>query len=179
MTTSTSLIEQLLNLVKRDPEAIAAYQAAPEDYLSDSGDISPTAIHDALLLLHDGQEAGFNREHNSGGNHVQVQVPPPANPPEPEPGESHQEAGIRYLNSYMTNNSIVEAPVEQQIDTEGSLEQDPDIDSDDDDEDDVDIDDIDDDDEDEDEDDEDEDDDDDCPDRDSDGDGEDDEDEDD
>ncbi len=40
MTTSTSLFELLLNLL-RDPEALAAYQDDPEGYLASCGDVSP------------------------------------------------------------------------------------------------------------------------------------------
>src|ERR1700754_237768 len=133
MTTATSLLELLLNLL-RDPDALAAYQDDPEGYLSQCGDYSPEDMRDALVLLRDEQEAGFDREYNSGGNHVHV--PPPADPPNPEPGESDHEAGIRYLNTDITKNhiddrdTITDNSVNQQIDTDGGdFDQDIDVDS--------------------------------------------------
>jgi hypothetical protein len=133
MTTSTSLLELLLNLL-RDPSALAAYRDDPEGFLSSCGDVSPEDIREALVLLEDNQDASFDREYNTGGNHVHVPPPPPA--PEPEPGESDSEAAVRYLNTYITNNhiddrdTIVDNSVNQQIDTGGGdFDQDIDIDS--------------------------------------------------
>jgi hypothetical protein len=133
MTASTSLFELLLNLL-RDPSALTAYREDPEGFLSDCGDVSPADIREALLLVQDSQEADFGRDHNTGGNHIQIPPPPPA--PEPEPGESHHEAAVRYLDSYVTNNYIddrdttVDNSVNQQIDTGGGdFDQDIDVDS--------------------------------------------------
>ena len=133
MTASTSLLELLLNLL-RDPDALAAYRDDPEGFLASCGDVSPDDIHDALVLLQDNQDAGFDRDYNTGGNHVHVPPPPPA--PRPEPGESDHEAGIRYLNTYITNNhiddrdTITDNSINQQIDTGGGdFDQDIDVDS--------------------------------------------------
>jgi hypothetical protein len=133
MTASTSLFELLLNLL-RDPSALTAYREDPEGFLSDCGDVSPADIREALLLIQDSQEADFGRDHNTGGNHIQI--PPPPAAPEPQPGESNHEAAARYLDSYVTNNYIddrdttVDNSVNQQIDTGGGdFDQDIDVDS--------------------------------------------------
>ncbi|WP_433277113.1 IniB N-terminal domain-containing protein [Pseudonocardia xinjiangensis] len=136
MTTSTSLLDLLLNLL-RDPEALAAYKDDPESFLASCGDISPDDVRDALVLLEDSQDADFDREHNSGGNggHHNVHVPPP-HTPDRHDGESDHDATVRYLNTYITNNhiddrdTIVDNSVNQQIDTGGGdFDQDIDIDS--------------------------------------------------
>jgi hypothetical protein len=133
MTTSTSLLELLLNLL-RDPSALAAYRDDPEGFLSSCGDVSPEDIREALVLLQDNQDADFGRDYNTGGNHIHVPPPPPA--PRPEPGESDHEAAVRYLNEYVTTNyiddrdTIVDNSVNQQIDTDGGdFDQDIDVDS--------------------------------------------------
>jgi hypothetical protein len=133
MTTSTSLLELLLSLL-RDPSALAAYRDDPEGFLSSCGDVSPEDIREALVLLQDNQDADFSRDYNTGGNHIHVPPPPPA--PRPEPGESDHEAAVRYLNEYVTNNyiddsdTIVDNSVNQQIDTDGGdFDQDIDVDS--------------------------------------------------
>jgi hypothetical protein len=132
MTNSTSLLDLLLSLL-RDPSALAAYQEDPDGFLATCGDVSPDDIRDALVLLQDNQDADFNRDYNTGGNHVHVPPPPAHNP---EPGESDHDASIRYLNTYITNNNIddrdtiVDNSVNQQIDTGGGdFDQDIDIDS--------------------------------------------------
>jgi hypothetical protein len=133
MTTSTSLLELLLNML-RDPNALAAYQDDPDGFLASCGDVSPDDIREALVLLQDNQDSDFSRDYNTGGNHVHVPPPPPA--PKPEPGESDHEAAVRYLNTYVTNNytedndTIVDNSVNQQIDTGGGdFDQDIDVDS--------------------------------------------------
>jgi hypothetical protein len=133
MSTVTSLLELLLNLL-RDPSAIAAFREDPEGYLASCGNVSPDDIREALVLLQDNQDADFSRDHNTGGNHIQVSPPPPA--PKPDPGESDHEAAARYLNTYITNNYIddrdttIDNSVNQQIDTGGGdFDQNIDIDS--------------------------------------------------
>jgi alkanesulfonate monooxygenase SsuD/methylene tetrahydromethanopterin reductase-like flavin-dependent oxidoreductase (luciferase family) len=97
--STTNLLEQLANLL-RDP---VAYREDPEGVLASCGDVSPADIHEALLLLQDRQDADFNRDHHQpSASHV-VHVPPPP-PPVPQPGESNQEAAVRYLDTYITNN---------------------------------------------------------------------------
>jgi hypothetical protein len=131
MTSSTSLIDLLLNLL-RDPQALAAYQNDPQGYLSSCGDVSPDDIHDALVLLQDSQDADHSRDHNTGGNHVAgAHIPPP---PPAHDGESDHEAAVRYLNTYITNNyvddrdTIVDNSVNQQVDTHGGdFDQDIDV----------------------------------------------------
>src|SRR5918998_4156424 len=134
MSTS-NLLETLQNLL-RDP---AAYREDPEGFLSSSGDVSPDDIREALILLQDRQDADLGRAGNAGnagGNHV-VHVPPPPPAAAPEPGESNQEAAIRYLDTYVTNNyitnegdTITDNSINQQIDTGGGdFDQDIDIDS--------------------------------------------------
>ena len=135
MTTSTSLIEFLMSLL-RDPEALAAYQDDPEGYLAACGvsDVSPTDVHDALVLIEDNQTADFSRDYNTGGN--QVHIPAPPAPPAPAPGQSEQEAAIQYINNYVTNNfvddrdTITDNSINQQIDTGGGdFDQNIDVDS--------------------------------------------------
>jgi hypothetical protein len=133
MTTSTTLIEFLLNLM-RDPAAQTAFQDDPQGYLASCGvgDVSPADVHDALVLLEDNQHADFSRDHNTGGNSVHVVPPPPA--PHPAPGVSEHQSAIQYLNNYITNNyiddrdTITDNSVNQQIDTGGGdFDQDIDV----------------------------------------------------
>ena len=137
MTTSTSLLDLLLNLF-RDPEAMAAFKDDPNGYLAPCGDISPDDVHDALMLLNDNQDADFDREYNTGAGHTSGHghVPPPPPAPEKHEGESDHEATVRYLNTYITNNyvddrdTIIDNSVNQQIDTGGGdFDQEIDIDS--------------------------------------------------
>jgi hypothetical protein len=137
MTTSTSLLDLLLNLF-RDPEAMAAFKDDPNGYLAPCGDISPDDVRDALVLLNDNQDADFSREYNTGSSHTSGHghVPPPPPVPEKHEGESDHEAAVRYVNTYITNNyvddrdTIIDNSVNQQIDTGGGdFDQDIDIDS--------------------------------------------------
>src|SRR5690349_17799523 len=138
MTTSTSLIDFLLSLL-RDPDALAAYQDDPEGYLASCGleGISPAEVHDALVLIEDNQEADCSRDYNTGGNHSgTVHVPPTPPAPHPAPGQSEHEAAIQYINNYVTNNFvddrdvITDNSINQQIDTGGGdFDQDIDVDS--------------------------------------------------
>jgi hypothetical protein len=130
MTTSTSLIDFLLNLL-RDPEARDAFLADGEGYLSSCGleDLSSADIQDALVLLQDNQEASFDREYNTGGNSVTVHTPPP-----PHADHGDHEDAVQYLNNYITNNyvneTIIDNSFNQQVDTGGGdFDQDVDIDN--------------------------------------------------
>jgi hypothetical protein len=126
MTTSTSLIEFLMSLL-RDPEALSAYQDDPNGYLASCGlsNISPADVHDGLVLLEDNQSADFSR-HTNVGNDVHVATPPPA--PHPAPGVTEHDAAIQYLNSYITNNYVTDNSFNQQVDTGGGdFDQDLDI----------------------------------------------------
>ena len=132
MTTSTSLIEFLLNLL-RDPEAREAFLEDGDGYLASCGiDHLPAAdLHDALVLLQDNQEASFDREYNTGGNSVTVHTPPPA----PADHDDHEDA-VQYLNNYITNNyvndsdTIIDNSINQNIDTDGGdFDQDIDVDN--------------------------------------------------
>jgi hypothetical protein len=113
MTTSTSLIDLILSLLK-DPASRAAFQDDPEGFLASCGDISPEDVKDAIDLADD-------RDSGHGGNHIHV---PPAPHPQPHPGESDHEAAIRYLNTYVTNNYTIDDrdidnSIHQNIDNEG------------------------------------------------------------
>src|SRR5688572_2988671 len=99
---STSNLLELLQNLLRDP---TAYREDPEGFLSPCGDLSPEDVREALILLQDRQDTDFGRVSNTGGNHV-VHVPPPPPAAAPEPGESNQEAAIRYLDTYVTTNHI-------------------------------------------------------------------------
>jgi hypothetical protein len=135
MTSSTSLIDLLLNLL-RDPQALAAYQNNPQGFLSSCGsNVSPADIHDALVLLQDSQDADPNQAHHTGATHLtdHVNVPtPPAY--HGHTGGSDHEAAVRYLNTYITNNNIddrhttVDNSIHQQVDTHGgNFDQDIDV----------------------------------------------------
>lgn len=113
MTTSTSLIDLIMSLLK-DPASRAAFQDDPEGFLASCGDISPEDVKDAIDLADD-------RDSHSGGNHIHV---PPAPHPQPHPGESDHEAAVRYLNTYVTNNYTIDDrdidnSIHQNIDNEG------------------------------------------------------------
>jgi hypothetical protein len=132
MTTSTSLIEFLLNLL-RDPEARDAFLADGDGYLASCGldNLSSADLHDALVLLEDSQEASFDREYNTGGNSVTVHTPPPP----PVDHDDHEDA-VQYLNNYITNNyiedndTIIDNSLNQVIDTNGGdFDQDIDVDN--------------------------------------------------
>jgi hypothetical protein len=135
MTSSNSLIDLLLNLL-RDPQAVAAYQNDPQGFLSSCGsNVSPADIHDALLLLQDSQDADPSGAQHGSADHLtdHVQVPtPPAY--DGHNGEGDHEAAVRYLNTYITNNNIdnrdttVDNSVHQQVDTHGGdFDQDIDV----------------------------------------------------
>lgn len=114
MTTSTSLIDLIMSLLK-DPSARAAFQEDPEGFLASCGDVSAEDIKDAIDLADD-------RDNGHGGNHIHVPPAPPA--PHPHPGESDHEAAVRYLNSYVTNNYTIDDrdtdnSIHQNIDNEG------------------------------------------------------------
>jgi hypothetical protein len=132
MTTSTSLIEFLLNLL-RDPEAREAFLEDGEGYLAECGidHLSAADLHDALLLLQDNQEASFDRDYNTGGNSITVHTPPPP----PADHDDHEDA-VQYLNHYITNNyvndsdTIIDNSLNQVIDTGGGdFDQDIDVDN--------------------------------------------------
>ena len=124
MTAPTSLIDMILNLL-RNPTELAAFQQDPQGYLNacGAGAVTPADMHDALVLAEDNQVGDFSRDHNTGGNHIQLPPAPPVS--HPQPGESEHEAAVRYLNSYVTNNyvdsrsTVVDNSTNQQIDTHG------------------------------------------------------------
>jgi hypothetical protein len=132
MTTSTSLIDFLLNLL-RDPEAREAFLEDGDAYLASCGidHLSSADLHDAILLLQDNQEASFDREYNTGGNSITVHTPPPP----PANHDDHSDA-VQYLNNYITNNyvydndTIIDNSLNQVIDNRGGVfDQDIDIDN--------------------------------------------------
>jgi hypothetical protein len=97
MTTSTSLIDLIMSLLK-DPAQRAAFSDDPQGFLASCGDISPEDVKDAIDLADD-------RDSHQGGNHIHV---PPAPHPHPHPGESDHDAAVRYLNTYVTNNYSID-----------------------------------------------------------------------
>jgi hypothetical protein len=127
--STPNLLDLLQNLL-RDP---AGFREDPEGFLSPSGDVSPDDVHEALTLLQDRQDSDLGRVSNTGGV---VHVPPPPPAAAPHPGESNQEAAIRYLDTYVTSNHIgdpepaVDDSVSQQSETDdGDFDQDDDADS--------------------------------------------------
>jgi hypothetical protein len=139
MTTSTSLIEFLLNLL-RDPEAREAFLEDGDKYLEDCGidHLSPADLHDALVLLQDNQEASFDREHNTGGNSITVHTPPPPAHHGDHGDDDHDDNhdAVQYLNHYITNNYVydndtnIDNSLNQVIDTDGGdFDQDIDVDN--------------------------------------------------
>jgi hypothetical protein len=113
MATSTSFIDWLLDLL-RDPDARAAFQANPDDFLNRHGygDLSTSDVYDSLCHIseHDG---------SSG-----VHYPAPKHHSDHDGG--HHDSG-HYLRDYITNNyttinehnTYVDNSVHQNIDTHG------------------------------------------------------------
>src|SRR3979490_485003 len=93
MTSSTSLIDLLLNLL-RDPQALAAYQNNPQGFLSScASNVSAADTHDALVLLQDSQDADPNQAQHSGSTHLTDHVNVPTPPPyHAHTGPSHHPA---------------------------------------------------------------------------------------
>ncbi|WP_222595705.1 IniB N-terminal domain-containing protein, partial [Pseudonocardia asaccharolytica] len=89
MSAPNSLIQMILDLLGGNPQAVAAFEEDPEGFLANCGfdSLTPQDVHDALVLIEDNQNGSFDREFNTGGNHIQLPPPPPA--PKPAPGESN------------------------------------------------------------------------------------------
>jgi hypothetical protein len=122
-----SLIQFILDLL-RDPEKLAEFKDDPKGAMSACGlsAVSPEDVHDALVLAQDNDDVGFDREYHTGGNHVAGASTPP--PPPPAHHGDH-DAGVKYLDKYITNNyvtnniddrdTIIDQSVNQHIDTGG------------------------------------------------------------
>ncbi|MHA6797173.1 IniB N-terminal domain-containing protein [Pseudonocardia bannensis] len=124
MAEQLSLLEFILHLINND-DAREQFNEDPYAELADHGleDLSAEDVYDALVLIEDNQTASFDRDYNTGSNHVHL-PPPPAHHGHHDGAESHK-AGVEYLSRYITNNyvddrdTIVDNSVNQQIDTNG------------------------------------------------------------
>ena len=122
-----SLIQFILDLL-RDPEKMQDFKDDPKGVMTACGlqNVTPEQVHDAVVMASDSDDVSFDRDYNTGGNHVAgASVPPP---PPPAPSGDH-DAGVKYLDKYITNNyvtnniddrdTIIDQSVNQNIDTDG------------------------------------------------------------
>ncbi len=122
-----SLIQFILDLL-RDPEKLEEFSDDPNGVMNACGlgGVSPEEVHDAIVMAQDNDDVSFDRDHHTGGNHVAgANVPPP---PPPAHDDDH-DAGVRYLDTYVTNNyvtntvddrdTIIDQSVNQNIHTGG------------------------------------------------------------
>ena len=127
-----SLIQFILDLL-RDPEKLEEFKDDPKGAMSACGlsAVSPEQVHDALVMAQDNDDVSFDREYHTGGNHTGGNHVAGANVPPPPPPASHgdHDAGVKYLDKYITNNyvtnniddrdTIIDNSVNQNIDTGG------------------------------------------------------------
>ncbi|TCK27754.1 IniB N-terminal domain-containing protein [Pseudonocardia endophytica] len=122
-----SLLQFILDLL-RDPEKLQEFKDDPKGALSACGlqNVTPEQVHDAIVLASDNDHVSFDRDYNTGGNHVAgASVPPPP----PPASHADHDAGVKYLDKYVTNNyitnniddrdTIIDQSVNQNIDTHG------------------------------------------------------------
>lgn len=137
-TTSTSLIQMILNLLDH-PGELAAFQQDPQSYLASCGaaDATPADLHDALVLATD-DHPGTSTSHPGTSTHHTPTTHHAATPAHhsttTDHGATQHDAAVRYLSSFITNNyvddrdTIVDNSVHQQVDTHGGdFDQDIDI----------------------------------------------------
>ncbi|MCE0765367.1 IniB N-terminal domain-containing protein [Pseudonocardia kujensis] len=126
-----TLLEFLLKLIGNDEESLELQQdfrENPYETLRDAGleDLTAEDVHDALVLIQDNDTASFDRNYDTGSNHLVAAAAAPHH------GGGHHEGGhdghkgaVDYINRYVTNNyvddrdTIVDNSVNQHIDTDG------------------------------------------------------------
>ncbi len=133
-----TLLEFLLKLIGNDEESLELQENFREDpygTLKDAGleDLTAEDVHDALVLIQDNDTASFDRNYDTGSNHL---VAAAAAPRHSEGDAEGGKGAVEYINKYVTNNyvddrdTIVDNSVNQKIDTDGGdFRQDIDIDA--------------------------------------------------
>jgi hypothetical protein len=94
-------------------------------------------VHDALVLIQDNDTASFDRNYDTGSNHLVAAAAAPHHGGGHHEGDHDGHRGaVEYINKYVTNNyvddndTIVDNSVNQKIDTDGGdFDQDIDIDA--------------------------------------------------
>jgi hypothetical protein len=132
MAEHMSLLEFLQELMS-NRQARDWFANEPDAALTHYGleNLSPTDVHDAVVLSQDTQTADFDREYNTGHNATFAPPPPVASH---HAGGDH-EAAVDYLNQYITNASvndqhtIADHPANHQVDRYhgGDFDQDIDV----------------------------------------------------
>lgn len=134
MAEHMSLLEFLQELMSNQ-QARDWFANEPDAALTHYGlaNLSPTDVHDAVVLSQDTQTADFDREYNTGHNAAFAPPPPVASH---HAGGDH-EAAVDYLNQYITNayvndqHTIADHPANHQVDRYhgGDFDQDIDVDN--------------------------------------------------
>ncbi|MFR9803805.1 IniB N-terminal domain-containing protein [Pseudonocardia sp. RS010] len=147
-----TLLEFLLKLIGNDEESLDLQEDFREDpygTLRDAGleDLTAEDVHDALVLIQDNDTASFDRNYDTGSNHLVAAAAAPRHDGGHHDGGHHDgghdegdhdghKGAVEYINKYVTNNyvddrdTIVDNSVNQKIDTDGGdFRQDIDIDA--------------------------------------------------
>ncbi|MEU7818864.1 IniB N-terminal domain-containing protein [Pseudonocardia sp. NPDC049154] len=137
-----TLLEFLLKLIGNDDESLELQENFREDpygTLKDAGleDLTAEDVHDALVLIQDNDTASFDRNYDTGSNHLVAAAAAPHHGGGHHEGDHDGHKGaVEYINKYVTNNhvddrdTIVDNSVNQKIDTDGGdFRQDIDIDA--------------------------------------------------
>ncbi|WP_433504970.1 IniB N-terminal domain-containing protein [Pseudonocardia halophobica] len=137
-----TLLEFLLKLIGNDEESLELQQDFrdnPYETLRDAGleDLTAEDVHDALVLIQDNDTASFDRNYDTGSNHLVAAAAAPHHGGGHHEGDHDGHKGaVEYINKYVTNNhvddrdTIVDNSVNQKIDTDGGdFRQDIDIDA--------------------------------------------------
>ena len=129
MAQPMTLLEFLRELMVNE-QARDLYAANPEATLSQYGldNLSPSDVHDALVLIEDNETAQYTAGHYD----AQFATPPPV--PVSYTGSEHQ-AAVEYINRYVDNtytadrDSITDNSMEQEVRNSGIFDQEVDVDS--------------------------------------------------
>ncbi|GAA2869952.1 hypothetical protein GCM10010472_29120 [Pseudonocardia halophobica] len=137
-----TLLEFLLKLIGNDEESLELQQDFrdnPSETLREAGleDLTAEDVHDALVLIQDNDTASFDRNYDTGSNHLVAAAAAPHHGGGHHEGDHDGHKGaIEYINKYVTNNhvddrdTIVDNSVNQKIDTDGGdFDQEIDIDA--------------------------------------------------
>jgi hypothetical protein len=137
-----TLLEFLLKLIGNDDESLELQQDFrdhPYATLREAGleDLTAEDVHDALVLIQDNDTASFDRNYDTGSNHLVAAAAAPHHGGGHDEGDHDGHKGaVEYLNKYVTHNyvddndTIVDNSVNQKIDTDGGdFDQEIDIDA--------------------------------------------------
>ncbi|MCE3555187.1 IniB N-terminal domain-containing protein [Pseudonocardia sp. RS11V-5] len=126
-----TLLEFLLKLIGNDQESRDLQQDFRDDphgTLRDAGleDLTAEDVHDALVLIQDNDTASFDRNYDTGSNHLVAAAAAPHHGGGHHEGDHDGHKGaVDYINRYVTNNyvddrdTVVDNSVNQHIDTDG------------------------------------------------------------